>query len=169
MTPAYIINLGFTSRKTSVRAQKIDGSPLETYGMVSASFLPQDSLERVRFFKETFLLDDTSIEVILEIHFLALSNADFQFGAERLTWRFYTTAEVLPTTSRVELIDKREFVKTALDKNLKTFVVRVSAPDVAESSIHLLEQLRLLLCSGTRPLSKFWPNILTMVMSFLWI
>ncbi len=85
MTPAYATKLGLTARKTSVRAQKIDGSPLETYGMVTASFLLQDSLERVRFFEETFLLADTSMEVVLGMPFLALSNADFQFGTEKLT------------------------------------------------------------------------------------
>ncbi len=85
MTPAYVAELGLITRKTSVGAQKIDSSPLETYGMVSASFSLQDSLERARFFEETFLLADTRIEVILEIPFLALSNADFHFGAEKLT------------------------------------------------------------------------------------
>ncbi len=38
MTPAYAIKLDRTAWKTSVWAQKIDGSPLETYGMVTASF-----------------------------------------------------------------------------------------------------------------------------------
>ncbi len=47
MTPAYAAELGFTTRKTSVGAQKIDSSPLETYGMASASFSLQDSLWRV--------------------------------------------------------------------------------------------------------------------------
>ncbi len=38
MTPAYAAELGLTTRKSSVGAQKIDGSSLETYGMVTASF-----------------------------------------------------------------------------------------------------------------------------------
>ncbi len=58
------------------------------------------------------------------------------FGAEKLTWRSYTIAEALPTTSRVELIDKREFVKAALDKNSETFVVHVSALEATENSIY---------------------------------
>ncbi len=127
MTPAYASELGLTTQKTSVGAQKIDGSPLETYGMVSASFSLQDSLERVRFFEETFLLANTSMEVVLGIPFLALSNADFQFSAEKLTWRTYTAAKALPTTSRVELIDKREFARAALDKKSETFVIHISA------------------------------------------
>ncbi len=38
MTPAYATKLGLTTRKTSIRAQKIDGSPLKTYDKVSARF-----------------------------------------------------------------------------------------------------------------------------------
>ncbi len=126
MIPAYATKLGLTAQKTSVGAQKINGSLLETYGMVSASFSLQDSLRKVWFFEETFLLANTSMEVVLEMLFLALSNADSQFGAEKLTWRSYTTAKALPTTSRVELINKREFAKVALDENSETFVVHVA-------------------------------------------
>ncbi len=72
------------------------------------------------------MLADTCIEVVLVMLFLAFSNADFQFGAEKLTWSFYTVAEVLSTTSRVKLIDKREFAKAVLDENSKTFVVHVA-------------------------------------------
>ncbi len=39
MTPAYTVKLGVTTWKTSIKAQKIDGSLLETYGIVSPSFL----------------------------------------------------------------------------------------------------------------------------------
>ncbi len=77
MTLAYAKKLGLTTWKTSVGAQKIDGSPLEIYSMVSASFSLQDSLERIRFFEKTFLLADISIEVVLGLSFLALSNTDF--------------------------------------------------------------------------------------------
>ncbi len=38
MTKAYATKLGFTTRKTSVGAQKINGLLLETYSMVLASF-----------------------------------------------------------------------------------------------------------------------------------
>ncbi len=107
MTLAYAAELGLTTQKTSIGAQKIDGSPLETYGMVSACFSLQDSLGRVRFFEETFLLADTSMEVVLRMLFLALNNADFQFSAKKFTWRTYTAAEALPTTSQVKLMDKR--------------------------------------------------------------
>ncbi len=127
MTPAYAKKLGLTTRKTSIGSQRIDGLSLETYGMVATSFLFQDSLGRVRFFEETFLLADISIEVILKMLFLTLSNANFQFGTEKLIWRSYTAAETLPTTSWVKFIDKREFAKAALDKNFETFVPHIAA------------------------------------------
>ena len=138
MTPAYAAELGLTTRKTSVGAQKIDGLPLETYGMALTRFSVQDSLGRVRFFEETFLLADTSMEVVLGMPFLSLSNADVEFAElGKLTWRTYTAAEALPTTSRVKLINKREFARAALDENSETFVVHVAALEVPTAmSIH---------------------------------
>ncbi len=126
MTPAYVAELSLTTQKTSFGAQNIDGSPLETYGMASARFSLQDSLGKDRFFEETFLLADTSMKVVLRMPFLALSNADFQFDVEKLTWRSYTIAEAFTTTSRVRLIDKREFAKVALDENSEIFVVHIA-------------------------------------------
>lgn len=55
------------------------------YGMASTKFSVQDSLERVWFLKETFLLVDTSIEAILGMFLLSFNNADVQFGIEKLT------------------------------------------------------------------------------------
>ncbi len=73
------------------------------------------------------MLVDTIMEMVLGMPFLSLSNADVKFAEQgKLTWRLYTTAEALPTTSRVELIDKREFAKAALDENSETFVVHVA-------------------------------------------
>ena len=48
--------------------------------MILASFQVEDKLKRARFFQETFLVANTSIEVILGIPFLALSNADVSFA-----------------------------------------------------------------------------------------
>ena len=87
----------------------------------------EDKLRQARFFQETFSLADVSVEVVLGMPFLILSNADIQFPKKRLTWRSYSTAEVLPTTKRVKLIDKKKFVKAALDENSETFVVYVAA------------------------------------------
>ncbi len=45
-------------------------------------------------------------------------------------------AEALPTISQGEHIDKGEFAKIAIDENSKTFVVHMSALDMAELLIH---------------------------------
>lgn len=84
--------------------------------MVIAGFQIQDKLGRVRFFQETFLLADISMKVVLGMPFLTLSNADIQFAERELAWRTYTAAEALPTTRRVEIIDK-EFAAAALNED----------------------------------------------------
>ena len=66
------------------------------------------------------------MEVILGMPCLIFNNADIQFAEKKLTWRSYTTKKALSTTQRVELIDKKEFVKAALDENIEVFVVHVS-------------------------------------------
>ena len=44
--------------------------------MVLASFQVKNMLEKPWFFKETFLLADFSIEIVLEMLFLTFSNAN---------------------------------------------------------------------------------------------
>ena len=135
MTPAYAKKLGLRTRRTDVGAQKIDGSSLDTFGMVIAGFQVIDKLGRARFFQETFLLADTTMEVVLGMPFLTFSNADIQFAEKELTWRTYTTEDALPTTRRVELIDKKEFAKAALDENIEVFVVHVSSLSLGSKMI----------------------------------
>ena len=104
--------------------------------MVFAGFQVEDKLGRARFFQKSFLLAETSMEVVLGMLFLTFNNANIQFAEKELTWRSYTTAEALPTTKRVELIDKREFAKAASE----TFEVHVAALEdpLAEMAIHPL-------------------------------
>ena len=85
MTPAYTAKLGLQVQKANIGAQKIDGSTLETFGMVLADFQVEDKLGKVRFFQETFLLADINAEVVLGMPFLTLSNADVQFVKKELT------------------------------------------------------------------------------------
>ncbi len=85
MTPAFAAKLGLSTWPTGVSAKKIDGSPLTTYTMAVAAFSLPDSLGKVQFFEETFLLADTSMKMVLGMPFLALINEDIQLGAERLT------------------------------------------------------------------------------------
>ena len=76
MTPAYAKQLGLQVQKTDVRVQKIDNSSLQTFGMFIAGFKVEDKLGRARFFQKSFLLAETSIEVVLRMLFLTFSNAN---------------------------------------------------------------------------------------------
>ena len=66
------------------------------------------------------------MEVVPRMPFFTFSIADIQFIEKELIRRSYTTAEAVPTTKRVELIDKKKFAKTALNKESETFVVHVT-------------------------------------------
>ena len=76
MTLAYATYLGLKVRITNVGVQKIDRFSLAIYGIVIAAFQVVNKLGRSRFFQETFLLANISMEVTLSTPFLTLSNAD---------------------------------------------------------------------------------------------
>ena len=129
--------------------------------MIIAGFQVEDKLGRARFFQESFLLAETSMEVVLGMLFLTLNNADIQFAEKELTWKSYTAAEALPTTNQVELIDKKEFAKPALDEEFETFVVYVAAMEgpLAGMAIHPLREAQILALiqdeAPTKVLSKY--------------
>ena len=77
--PVFTKELGLSIRPTDVGAQKIDGTTLETYGMVVAAFSVKDKANRVKFFEKTFLVANVSPEVVLGMPFLTLSGADVDF------------------------------------------------------------------------------------------
>ena len=85
MSPAYVQKLDLHIRKTNVGAQNIDASTIETFGMVIVNFQVEDKGSRSRFFQETFFMADTKFEVILEMPFLKINNADMAFSKETLT------------------------------------------------------------------------------------
>lgn len=80
MIPAYIAKLGIIIQKNIVGAQKINDLLSEIYSMASTVFSLQNSLETVWFSEETFLLADISMEVVLGIFFLSLSNINVKFA-----------------------------------------------------------------------------------------
>ena len=98
---------------------------LDTFRMVVAAFSVTNKANWARLFEETFLVANVSLEVVLEIPFLILSGADIDFLGRELRWKTYTTKKALSTTKRIELVDKREFVATALDPEHETYVVYV--------------------------------------------
>ena len=125
--PSFAKQLGLPIRPTDVEAQKIDGTTLNTHGIVVAAFSVMDKANQVRFFEETFLVANVSPEVVLGMPFLTLSGADVDFSGQELRWRTYTTEEALPTTRRVKLVGKKEFAAAALDPEYETYVVHVGS------------------------------------------
>lgn len=84
MTPGYASKLTFWVRHTNVKAQKINGSILETFKIVFASLHIKNKLEKACFFQKTFLLADFSVDVVLGIFFLIFSNENIQFAMKKL-------------------------------------------------------------------------------------
>ncbi len=58
--------------------------------MVVSTFSVSDKDGRERFFKESFLLADVSLDIVLGMPFPTMSNADVDFQARNLQWRSYT-------------------------------------------------------------------------------
>lgn len=87
----------------------MENSRLETFSMVIASFLVDAKNKKLRFFEETFLLANISIEVTLEMFFFTLSNIEINFINQELRWRSYTIIKVFFITKWVELIRKKKF------------------------------------------------------------
>ena len=85
MTPAYAAHIGLKVRVTDVGVQKIDKSSLNIYGMVIAIFHVVNKLGCFHFFQETFLLANISMEVVLGMPFLILTNANIQLAEKEFT------------------------------------------------------------------------------------
>lgn len=85
IAPAYAAKLDLKVWLTDVGVQKIDSSTFKTLEMVLASFQVKDKLGRACVFQKTFLLTATSVNVILEMPFLTLNNADIHFAEKELT------------------------------------------------------------------------------------
>ncbi len=84
MSQAITYQLGLKTWKINVRAQKIDGTTLETNGIIVSTLSILDKDNKERFFEESFLLADVKPDIILEIPFLTIRNADVDFQAREL-------------------------------------------------------------------------------------
>lgn len=130
MTPAYALKLNFITQKIDVGVQKIDGSAFIIYGIVIVAFSFQDKLGRIQFFKEIFLLIDTSIEVVLGMYFFSFFDVNIRFVEREITWKRYITAKTLSITQKVKLIGKKKFVTAALDADSEISIVHVAALNI---------------------------------------
>ncbi len=57
---------------------------METYKIVFSTFFMLDKDDRERFFEKSFLLDDVKSDIVPEMLFLTISNADIDFWGHNL-------------------------------------------------------------------------------------
>lgn len=127
ITSVSVIIFKFIQKLTNVKVEKIDSHFLKIYGMISVKFLLKNNLGKVWFFKKICLLAEISMKVVFEMCFLFFRKVNIKFGIEELTWKKYTIAEVMPIPRWVEVVNKHKFMKIALNKVSKTFVLHISA------------------------------------------
>ena len=147
--PSFFKQLGLPIRPKDVGDQKIDGTKLDTHGMLVAVFSLVNKANRVNFFEETFLVANVSPKVVLGILFLTLSNADVDFSGRGLWCRTFITKKVLLTTRHVELMGKKKFVAAALDPEHETYVVYVAS--LSSTPLASLESTSLNVHPSRRP------------------
>ena len=68
-------------QKTNIGAQKIDDTNLKSYGIVVSTFFMSDKDNKEKFFKNSFLLANVKPNVVFEMLFLTINNADIDFQA----------------------------------------------------------------------------------------
>ena len=124
--PSFAQKLRLPIRLRDVGAQKIDGTILNTYGIVVAAFSMTDKAHQVRFFKETFLMANINLKVVFEMLFFTLSEANIDFSGWELWKRTYTSNEAFSTTRRVKLVSKKVFAAAIFDPKSETFIEHVA-------------------------------------------
>ena len=82
--PTLARELGLSIRPTDIGVQKIDGTLLDTFGMVVAAFSVENKANRIGFFEETFLVANVSPGVVFGMPFLTLNGADVNFLGREL-------------------------------------------------------------------------------------
>ena len=125
--PSFANQLGLLIKPIDVRAQKIYGTMLDTHEIIVAAFLIVDKANQIRFFEETFLVANVSLEIVFGILFLTLSSTGIDFLGQELWWRTYTTKEALSTTRRIKLVGKKEFAAAALNPEHEIYIIYIAS------------------------------------------
>lgn len=123
MTSRSVVMFNISIRATSINTQKIDGFAIKTYETILAGFWTKDKVGKIRFFDETFLITNTSMEIVIEIDLLAGNYLDISFSDENISERSYCITKILPTAQRIEQINKHEFHDAVLDKNSEILII----------------------------------------------
>lgn len=76
--------LGLSIQPTDVETQKIDGTTPNIYKIIVAAFLVTDKANEIRFFHETFLIANISLEIVFRMLFLTLNSINIDFLNQKL-------------------------------------------------------------------------------------
>ena len=64
--------------------------------------------------------------MVLRMTFLILNNANIKFAQKKSIWRSYIIVKALSTIKQMEIINKKNFAKLALDEHNETFITHVT-------------------------------------------
>lgn len=104
--------------------------------MVIVGFQVQNKFGKARFFKETFLVADISVEVVFGMPFLTFSKVEVNFAIKEPIWKAYTITEALFNTKKVQIIDSKKFAKAMLNSKQEAFVVYIATLLVELMKMH---------------------------------
>ena len=109
--------------------------------MIVSTFFILDQDSRERFFKESFLLANVKLDIVLEMLFLTINNASINFQIQNLQQRFYIIRDKLLTTRQIELIRKKKFKTAAFDLEYKAFVIHIATFNInLGNKVYLLKK-----------------------------
>lgn len=82
MNQAFAFKISLKIYKTNIRAQKIDKITLKTNEIIVFIFFLFNKDRYIRFFEYINLLANVSLDTVLEILFLIISNVDIDFETQ---------------------------------------------------------------------------------------
>ena len=84
MHPTFIEKLGLTVQSTNISIKKIDSTIFKIYRMVVMIFSVIEQANKIKFFKETFLVVNISLNVVFEMPFFILNGTNINFSKRKL-------------------------------------------------------------------------------------
>lgn len=80
----FIKKLSLIVQSTNVGIQKIDYIVFETYEIIVAVFSVIDQANKVKFFEKIFLMANISSDIVFEMFFLTINDANINFLKRKL-------------------------------------------------------------------------------------
>lgn len=86
---------------------------------------------------------ETKFEMILEIFFLKINNANVLFGKKTLMWKTSTTNKAIISFEWVYIVNPKEFVIATLDTNNKIFAIYMAIKKQEEILVFFKRQAQI--------------------------